>query len=57
MDNEYTDIMRELFCSPKPYWQVVNTSEGLNLIYSKLDYIACETHLENCFNLEAEYDL
>ena len=57
MEHKNVNIIRELFCSPDPYWQAVNTSEGLNLIYSKLDYIACETHLENCFNLEAEYDL
>lgn len=57
MGNEYTDIMRELFCATRPYWQAVNTRDGLNWIYSKLDYNACITHIERCFNLEVENDL
>lgn len=57
MSNKNVNITRELFCSPKPYWQAVLTSEGFKLIYSKLDYAACVNHLENCFNLEVDYDL
>ena len=57
MNSKHTNIIRELFCATEPYWQAVNTNDGLKLIYSKLDYAACETHLENCFNLEVGYDL
>ena len=57
MENKYTNIIRELFCATEPYWQAVYTNNGLKLIYSKLDYAACTIHLENCFNLEVEYDL
>lgn len=57
MENKYTNIIRELFCATEPYWQAVNTCDGLKLIYSKLDYAACTIHLERCFNLEVENDL
>ena len=57
MSNKYKNIIKELFCAPEPYWQAVYTNNGLNLIYSKLDYAACVSHLENCFNLEVENDL
>lgn len=57
MKYKNTNIIRELFCAPEPYWQAVNTNEGLNLIYSKLDYAACASHLEKCLKLEVEYDL
>lgn len=57
MNSKHTNIIRELFCATEPYWQAVNTNDGLKLIYSKLDYTACKTHLENCFNLEVGYDL
>lgn len=57
MDSKHTNIIRELFCAPEPYWQAVNTNDVLKLIYSKLDYAACTIHLENCFNLEVESDL
>lgn len=57
MEHRNVNIIRELFCSPDPYWQAVNTNDGLKLIYSKLDYAACTIHLEKCFNLEVENDL
>lgn len=57
MKHKNVNIIRELFCAAYPYWQAVYTRDGLKLIYSKLDYAACTIHLENCFNLEVEYDL
>ena len=57
MINKDIKIIRQLFCAPKPYWQVVNTSGGLKLIYSKLDYASCAIHLENCLNLEVDNDI
>ena len=57
MENTNTNIIRKLFCAAEPFWQAVNTNDGLKLIYSKLDYAACTIHLENCFNLEVENDL
>lgn len=57
MEHKNVNIMRELFCATKPFWQSVNTRYGLNIIYSKLDYNACITHIERCFNLEVENDL
>lgn len=56
MEHKNVNVTRELFCAPIPYWQPVNTRDGLRLIYSKLNYAACTIHLENCFNLEVEYD-
>lgn len=54
MINKDIKITRQLFCACQPYWQIVNTRDGLKLIYSKLDYASCADHLENCFNLEVK---
>lgn len=56
MINNDIKIIKQLFCSPNPYWQAVNTNDGLKLIYSKIDYASCTIHLENCFNLEVSND-
>lgn len=57
MDIGNANITRQLFCAPEPFWQAVNTSDGLKLIYSKLDYAACTIHLERCLILEVDNDI
>lgn len=48
-----------LFYFLKPRLQYVNFVEytGGHFTVSRLDYSSCIKHLENCFNLEVEYDL